>query len=100
MRFLIEVHARVKPECIQAFTDATLANARASVREPGIDRFDVLQDQADPTCFVLVEAYYSADAIAAHKATTHYAVWRDTVADMMAEPRSSRKFTSVFWTGA
>lgn len=100
MRWLIEVNVHVKPECLEAFTAATLANARASVQESGIDRFDVLQDQTDPTRFVLVESYLTTDAIAAHKDTAHYAVWRDTVADMMAEPRTSRKFTSVYWTGA
>ena len=73
-----------------------MANARASALEPGIARFDVLQDQADPTQFVLVEVYKTADAPAAHKATDHYAQWRDTVADMMAVPRVARKFTHAF----
>jgi (4S)-4-hydroxy-5-phosphonooxypentane-2,3-dione isomerase len=92
---IIQVSAHVKPEAVEAFRAATLANARASVREPGIARFDVLQDRDDPTRFVLVEVYRTAEAPAAHKATAHYAVWRDTVADLMAEPRTSRKFVNV-----
>jgi quinol monooxygenase YgiN len=78
------------------FRDATLANARESVKEPGIARFDVFQQQDDPARFVLVEAYRSSEAPAAHKQTAHYQVWRDTVESMMAEPRSSVKFSNVF----
>ncbi len=91
---LVQVH--VKPECVAAFTAATVANARESVREPGIARFDVVQQADDPTRFVLVEAYRTAEAPAAHKATAHYANWRDTVAPMMAEPRGSVKFSNLF----
>jgi (4S)-4-hydroxy-5-phosphonooxypentane-2,3-dione isomerase len=93
---VVHVHVHVKPEHVDAFLAATLANARASVQEPGIARFDVVQDQEDPTRFVLVEAYRDASAPAAHKATPHYEVWRDTVASMMAEPRSSRKYNARF----
>jgi (4S)-4-hydroxy-5-phosphonooxypentane-2,3-dione isomerase len=93
---VVHVQVRVKPESIEAFKQATLANANASVKEPGIARFDVTQQQDDPTRFVLVEAYRTPEAPAAHKETKHYQVWRDTVADMMAEPRSSVKFTNVF----
>lgn len=93
---IVHVHVQVKPESIDSFKQATLANARASVQEPGIARFDVLQQQDNPSRFVLVEAYRSADAPAAHKETTHYQTWRDTVAPMMAEPRTSVKFTNVF----
>jgi (4S)-4-hydroxy-5-phosphonooxypentane-2,3-dione isomerase len=95
---LLHVHVacRVKPEHVAAFREATLANARASVAEPGIARFDVLQDREDPSRFVLVEIYRSADAPAAHKETAHYKLWRDTVADMMAEPRSAGRFVNVF----
>lgn len=93
---VVHVQVRVKPECVQAFLDATLANARESVQEPGIAAFDVMQHQDDPTRFVLVEAYRNADAPVAHKATTHYATWRDAVAPMMAEPRSSVKYTNRF----
>ena len=93
---VVHVQVQVKPECIAEFLAATLANARQSVQEPGIARFDVLQQADDPTRFVLVEAYRTADAPAAHKETRHYAVWRDTVAPMMAVPRSSVKFTNCY----
>ena len=90
------VHVRVKPDCVEAFKAATLANARASVQEPGVARFDVGQQADDATRFVLVEVYRDAAAAAAHKETTHYPVWRDTVAAMMAEPRTSVKFNQVY----
>lgn len=93
---VVHVHVRVKPECVAAFESATLDNARQSVREPGIARFDVVRHAADPTRFVLVEAYRNADAPAAHKETAHYRTWRDTVETMMAEPRQSTKYTAVF----
>lgn len=93
---VVHVHVQVKPECVEAFKAATVANAQASVREPGIARFDVVQQADDPTRFVLVEAYRTANAPAKHKETAHYAAWRDTVAPMMAAPRSSVKFGNVF----
>ena len=93
---VVHVHVHVKPECVETFKFATLANARASRKEPGVARFDVLQQQDDPTRFVLVEIYRDAAASAAHKETKHYPVWRDTVAPMMAEPRQSVKFGNVF----
>ena len=93
---VVHVHAQVKPECLQAFRAATVANAEASVKEPGIARFDVVQQMDDPTRFVLVEVYRNEQAPAQHKETAHYAKWRDTVAPMMAQPRSSLKFANVF----
>lgn len=93
---VVHVHVQVKQECVEAFKAATVANARASVQEPGIARFDVVQQVDDPTKFVLVEAYRTADAPAQHKETAHYAAWRDSVAPMMAVPRSSVKFGNVF----
>jgi len=93
---IVHVHVRVKPESVDAFKRASLDNARESVREPGIARFDVVQQQDDLTQFVLVEVYRNADAPARHKETAHYARWRDTVAPMMAEPRRSAKFNNVF----
>jgi (4S)-4-hydroxy-5-phosphonooxypentane-2,3-dione isomerase len=93
---IVHVHVHVKPETVDEFKRASVANARESVKEPGIARFDVFQQQDDPTRFVLVEAYRTPDAPAAHKETRHYQTWRDTVAPMMAEPRSSVKFTNVF----
>ena len=92
---VVHVHVQVKPEWVEAFKRATLANARASLQEPGIVRFDVVQQQDDPTRFVLVEVYLNANAAAAHKETKHYPVWRDTVAPMMAQPRQSAKFNSL-----
>ena len=94
--FIVHVQIRVKPESLEAFKQATLANARASVQEPGVARFDVVQQSDDPTRFVLVEVYRSVEANAAHKETKHYATWRDTVESMMAEPRTRAIFTNVF----
>jgi len=93
---VVHVHVHVKPEHVEAFREATLANARESVKEPGIARFDVMQDNEEPTRFVLVEAYRTPQAPAAHKETAHYLTWRDTVAPMMAEPRTSRKYVNRF----
>ena len=93
---VVHVHVHVTSEHIDRFKAATLANAQASVREPGIARFDVVQQADDPTRFVLVEVYRTAAAPAAHKDTSHYALWRDTVAPMMASPRTSVKFANVF----
>ena len=94
--FIVHVQVQVKPECVAAFKTATLLNARLSLLEPGVRRFDVVQLADDPTRFVLVEVYRDAAASAAHKATPHYPVWRDTVAAMMAAPRTSVKFNNVF----
>jgi autoinducer 2-degrading protein len=93
---VVHVHVRVLSDFIEAFKQATVENARNSVLEPGIARFDVIQQVDDPTRFALVEVYRTTDASAAHKQTAHYAKWRDTVEDMMAEPRSSVKFNNVF----
>jgi autoinducer 2-degrading protein len=93
---IVHVHVHVKPDCVQAFCSASLENARQSVQEPGIARFDVIQQNDDPTRFVLVEVYRTADDPGRHKETAHYQTWRDAVADMMAEPRSSVKFTNMF----
>ena len=94
--FIAHIQIQVKPECVEVFKKATLANARESVKEPGVARFDILQQQDDPTRFVFVEVYRSAEANAAHKETKHYAMWRDTVADMMAAPRTRALFTNIF----
>jgi len=94
--FIVHVFAHVKPDQVEAFRAATVENARNSVQEPGIARFDVIQQQDDSTRFVLVEVYRTSDDPAQHKETSHYQKWRDTVADMMAEPRTSVKYTNVF----
>ena len=93
---IVHVHVHVKPESVEAFSQATVENARASVQEPGIARFDVVQQQDDATRFVLIEIYRDAEAAAAHKQTAHYAKWRDAVAAMMAESRSSVKYEAIF----
>jgi len=93
---IIHVQIRVKPDCLEAFQAATLANARASLQEPGVLRFDVLQRQDDPARFVLVEVYRAAGDQALHRLTAHYAAWAAAVGDMLEEPRSALKYTNVF----
>jgi quinol monooxygenase YgiN len=93
---IVHVLVHVKPDCVEAFKIASLENARNSVLEPGIARFDVIQQTDDPTRFVLVEVYRTGEAPAQHKETAHYARWRDAVADMMAEPRTSAKYANLF----
>ena len=93
---IVHVHVHVKPENVEAFRDATLENARNSIKEPGIARFDILQQADDSTRFTLVEVYRTPDAPLQHKETAHYKTWRDQVASMMAEPRTSVKFSNIF----
>jgi quinol monooxygenase YgiN len=93
---IVHVHVHVNPESVADFRQATIENACSSVQEPGIARFDVVQQQDDATRFVLIEVYRTLEAVAAHKETAHYAKWRDAVASMMAEPRHSMKYTVVF----
>ena len=93
---VVHVQVRIRADRVEEFLAATLANARASVAEPEVLRFDVIQDEADPAHVVLVEVYRDADAAAAHKLTAHYAAWRDAVAEMMAEPRASTRYSAVF----
>ena len=94
--FIVHVFVHVKEDLVEAFKAATIENAQNSVQEPGIARFDVLQEQDDPTRFVLVEVYRTAEDPARHKETAHYLKWRDTVADMMAKPRSAIKYNNIF----
>lgn len=93
---VVHVHVHVKPEAIDAFIAATRLNSGESLKEPGVARFDLIQELDDPGHFVLVEVYKTSDAPAAHKATPHYAAWRDAVAEMMASPRTSVKFESLY----
>ena len=93
---IVHVFVHVKPDQVEAFRTASLENARNSVQEPGIARFDFIQQQDDPTRFVLVEVYRTFEDTGRHKETAHYQKWRNTVADMMAEPRTSIKYTNVF----
>ncbi|MBN1985769.1 MAG: antibiotic biosynthesis monooxygenase [Prolixibacteraceae bacterium] len=94
--FIVHVFVHVKEDRVEDFKRATVENAENSIAEPGIARFDVVQQQDDPTRFVLVEVYRTADDPAKHKETAHYKKWRDTVADMMAEPRSALRFFNVY----
>ena len=89
------IHVHVLPDAVEAFRTATLANAAASVREPGCVRFDVVEEAGDTTRFVLIEVYHGQAGAAEHKQTAHYQTWRDTVAPLMAEPRSSKSYATV-----
>jgi len=94
--YIVCVQVRVRSESVAAFREATHENARGSLEEPGVARFDVLQQCDDETRFMLVEVYRESEAANRHKETEHYRIWRDTVADMMAEPRSGLRYASVF----
>jgi autoinducer 2-degrading protein len=93
---IVHVFVHVKEDQVDAFKAATVENAQNSVQEPGIARFDVIQNLDDPSRFILVEVYRTADDPAHHKETAHYIKWRDTVAPMMAEPRSAVKYSNIF----
>ena len=93
---IVLVHVNVKSQFVEAFKQASLENAAHSIKEAGIARFDVIQQTEDPRKFILVEVYKTAEAPAAHKETAHYARWRDTVAEMMSEPRQGIKYTNIF----
>ncbi|MCL5999396.1 MAG: antibiotic biosynthesis monooxygenase [Chloroflexi bacterium] len=93
---IVHVHVHVKPESVEAFRNATIENARNSVTELGVARFDVIQQPDDPTCFVLVEVYRTPEDQLKHRETAHYLKWRDAVAEMMAEPRTAHKYANVF----
>ena len=94
--FIVHVNVHVKPGQVEAFKEASVENAHNSLQEPGVARFDVIQQQDDPSRFVLVEVYRTADDPAKHKETAHYQKWRDTVAEMMTEPRSAVKYDNVY----
>jgi autoinducer 2-degrading protein len=93
---IVHVYVHVKTDAVEAFRSASLDNARHSVQEPGVARFDVIQSVEDPTRFVLVEVYRSPGAPAAHKETAHYLRWRDAVAELMAAPRTSARYVNLF----
>jgi autoinducer 2-degrading protein len=94
--YIVHVHVQVKADLVEQFRQATLENARHSMEEPGVARFDVLQQSDDPARFVLVEVYRTPEDADRHKQTAHYQVWRDRVAEMMARPRASVKYANVF----
>jgi len=93
---IVHVHVQVKPEIVPAFIEATIENARCSIQEPGVARFDVIQQMDDPNRFILVEVYRTPDDPGKHKETAHYQKWRDTVAGMMAVPRQGIKYQNLF----
>ncbi|WP_167604940.1 antibiotic biosynthesis monooxygenase [Maribellus sediminis] len=93
--YIVHVNVHVKRDWVEDFIDATIENAKNSLLEPGVARFDIVQQQDDPTRFVLVEAYRHYEDPARHKATEHYQRWREKVADMMEEPRTSVVFDNV-----
>lgn len=93
---IIHINVRVKPETVEAFKQATIANARCSIKEPGIARFELIQHEDDPTRFLLAETYRSLEATAAHKETAHYAAWREAAEPMLAEERTRVRYANVF----
>ena len=93
---VLMVHIHVKPEYIEPFKEATLANARGSIHKSGVVRFDVLQQADDPTRFSLYEVYLAQEDHAKHRETDHYLAWRDAVTEMMAETRQGFKFNNLF----
>jgi autoinducer 2-degrading protein len=93
---IVHIHIRVKPEALDGFTQATLANARQSVLEPGIARFDVLQNKNDSTQFTLVEVYRTEQDVDRHKETAHYAAWVEAVTDLLAEPRTREMYRNTY----
>jgi len=94
--FIVHVYVHVKPEFVEAFREATIQNAMSSLKEPGIARFDLIQQPDDRTRFVLMEVYRTKEDPARHKDTSHYRKWRDTVEKMMSAPRESIKYENVF----
>ncbi|MCC6802637.1 MAG: antibiotic biosynthesis monooxygenase [Anaerolineae bacterium] len=94
--YIVHVDIHVKADFLDAFREATLENARSSIQEQGIARFDFIQRSDDPTRFLLVEVYHTPEDADLHKLTGHYQKWRDTVAEMMAEPRVGTKYTAIF----
>lgn len=94
--FIVHVFVQVKPDDVDGFVEASLANAKASLQEPGIIRFDVLQERDRPDHFLLVEVYRTRDDTARHKETEHYRRWKETVSDMMAKPRTKKIYDPLF----
>jgi (4S)-4-hydroxy-5-phosphonooxypentane-2,3-dione isomerase len=93
---IVLVHLKVKNEYIEPFIQASLQNAKHSIQEPGVARFDVIQETEDTTRFILVEVYRTPEDQLHHRETKHYELWRDTVTDMMEEPRKGIKYINLF----
>jgi autoinducer 2-degrading protein len=94
--FIVHVFAQVKPDCVAAFCEATIENGRHSIQEPGVVRFDFIQQRDDPTQFALVEVYRTEADTASHKRTAHYAKWQTTVEELLAQPRSRIFYQNIF----
>ena len=94
--YIVHVHVHVKPEFVEVFHQATLINAKSSIKEPGVARFDVIQERYDPTRFLLIEVYRTKEDPSRHKETGHYLRWRDIVAEMMAEPRKGIQYVNLY----
>ncbi|HHO76315.1 MAG TPA: antibiotic biosynthesis monooxygenase [Deltaproteobacteria bacterium] len=93
---VVHVFIRIKPGYVEAFKEASISNASSSIKEPGIARFDLIQQSDDPSRFVLTEIYRDKKAQARHKQTEHYSLWRERVENMMAEPRHSITYENVY----
>jgi quinol monooxygenase YgiN len=93
---VLVVNLHVQTKHLEAFRQATLENARSSIQEPGVVRFDVLQSADDPTRFMLYEVYRDDQAPARHRETAHYKAWLDKVPDMLAEPRTRTLYSNFF----
>ena len=93
---IVHVHIKVKTEYLEAFKQASIENARNSIQEPGISRFELIQAQEDPSSFLLLEAYADVEAQAEHRKTAHFHKWVETVENMMAEPRYAVKYSNVY----
>ena len=94
--YIVHVHIRVKPEFLEEFKAASIENARNSLQEPGVARFDVLQQVDDPAHFELIEVYRTPEDPARHKETAHYNKWRELAEPMLAEPRSRTTYANIF----
>jgi autoinducer 2-degrading protein len=93
---IVHVHVHVKTEKVADFISATQLNARKSILEEGIARFDVVQLMQDPTRFILLEVYRSIEATSKHKETEHYHIWKESVESMLAEPRTRFEYQNIY----
>ena len=93
---IVHVFIKIKPGTIEPFKAATLKNAQNSIKEPGILRFDFMQQEDDPLSFLIVEVYKDNNAVAQHKETAHYAEWRQSAEHLIAEPRKRIQYINIF----
>ena len=95
---IFQFHHYIKPEFVEAYRDAIVENARHTLLEPGIIRFDVLQDKKNPTHFSLFEAYQDAAARETHLTMPYFLKWKETVLgqEMFAQKGHGDEFDAVF----